>query len=179
MPDGAASNRLNEWVLATAPGAVAYARSLLRDPHDAEDIVQDCYLRLLAKAHAYDLPRDGMKLLLASISNASINLRTRHKPTFGFFRSDDGTLDDPQDRTAIPPEDVVIGNELNGAMAGALKQLPPQQRAAVELKAMGYSQNEIAEMLNTTQSNAGVLIHRARQALEVLLAKFLQGEAAP
>jgi len=177
VPDGAASNQLDEWLLASAPRAVAYARSLLRNPHDAEDIVQDCYLRLLAKSNAYDLPRDGMKLLLAAITNASINLRTRRKPMFGFFRSDDDATEEPEDRTAVAPEEATVGLELNEALAVALGQLPKHQRAAVELKALGYSQNEIAEMVGVTPTNAGVLIHRGRQALEVLLAKFLQVES--
>jgi RNA polymerase sigma-70 factor (ECF subfamily) len=177
VPDGAASNELDSWVLATAPRAVAYARSLLRNPHDAEDIVQDCYLRLLAKADAYDLPQDGLKLLLASVTNASINLRTRRKPMFGFFRSDDDTTEEPEDAAAIAPVEISAGMELNEALAAALGHLPKPQRAAVELKALGYSQNEIAEMLGLTQTNAGVLIHRGRKALEVLLAKFLPVES--
>jgi RNA polymerase sigma factor (sigma-70 family) len=177
VPDGAASNELDGWVLATAPRAVAYARSLLRNPHDAEDIVQDCYMRLLAKANVYDLPRDGLKLLLAAVTNASINLRTRRKPMFGFFRSDDDAMEEPEDATAIAPMEVSAGVELNEAFTAALGQLPKQQRAAVQLKALGYSQNEIAGMLNVTTTNAGVLIHRGRQALEVLLAKFLQVES--
>ena len=55
--------------------------------------------------------------------------------------------------------------------------LPTQQRAAVELKAFGYSQQEIAEMLGITTSNAGVLVHRARQTLAQYLAPYLAGEA--
>ena len=64
MAGGQPSDELDAWVLATAPRAVAYARSLLRNPDDADDIVQDCYCRLIAKATVYDLPRDGFKILL-------------------------------------------------------------------------------------------------------------------
>ena len=49
---------LDAWVLSTAPDAVAYAVSLLRDRAAAEDVVQDCYCRLLQKADVYDLPRE-------------------------------------------------------------------------------------------------------------------------
>ena len=41
---------LDAWVLATAAEAVAYAASLLRDRAAAEDVVQDCYCRLIEKA---------------------------------------------------------------------------------------------------------------------------------
>src|SRR5439155_26473074 len=46
----AAPGNLDAWVLATAPRAVAYAAALLRDAVLAEDVVQDCYCRLLQKA---------------------------------------------------------------------------------------------------------------------------------
>lgn len=170
---------LDEWVRATAPRAVAYARTLLRNPHDAEEIVQDCYGRLIAKADVYDLPRDGMKLLLTSISNACLNLKSRRRTFFRLVRSDDDeTFDDPPDRSTAKPEETASGNELAAAVAIALRKLPVQQRAAIELKSLGHSQQEIGEILNVTSNNAGVLVHRARQALAEMLAPFLEREDA-
>src|SRR5262245_9280357 len=71
---------LDALILATAPRAVAYAASLLRDAVLAEDVVQDCYCRLLQKAGEYDLPRDGAKLLFRAVTNACINHTTRRRP---------------------------------------------------------------------------------------------------
>src|SRR3954469_13181264 len=56
------------WVLATLPRAVAYAASLLRDRALAEDVVHDCYVRLLRKSETYDLPRDGTRILFRAIT---------------------------------------------------------------------------------------------------------------
>ena len=64
-------------------------------------------------------------------------------------------------------------------MADGLARLPPQQRAAVELKSYGYSQHEIAEILHVSPSNAGVLVHRGRQALAAYLTPFLAQETEP
>jgi RNA polymerase sigma-70 factor (ECF subfamily) len=163
---------LDAWVLATAPRATAYARSLVRDPDRADDLVQECYCRLLAKAGVYDLPRDGLKLLLTAITNAGINAATRRRPTFRLTRDDD-TPDDPPDPAAAPPDATAAANELSAAVTAALAELPPNQRAAVELKGMGYSQQEIGEVLGVSTSNAGVLIHRGRQAMAEKLAPFL------
>jgi len=176
---GEPSERLDAWVLATAPRAVAYARSLLRHPQDAEDVVQDCYCRLLARADSYDLPRDGQKLLLKAITNACINLRTRRKPFSRLIRNDEHGQEqviDPNDPQVISPEQQAMHGELSMAVAEALQQLPPLQRAAVELKSLGHTQQEIAEILQVTPSNAGVLVHRARHALAVSLAGFLAPE---
>lgn len=174
MAGGRAADDLDAWVLETAPRATAYARSLLRDADAADDVVQDCYCRLLAKAGVYDLPRDGLKLLLTAVTNACINRTTRRKPTYRLAGGgDDSPADDPPDAAAVPPDLAAATNELRAALAAALGTLPPPQRAAVELKSLGYSQQEVAEMLGVSTSNAGVLIHRGRQALAKQLAQHL------
>jgi RNA polymerase sigma factor (sigma-70 family) len=172
---------LDAWVLATAPHAVAYARSLLRDSNEADDIVQDCYCRLLAKAQVYNLPRDGLQLLLRAITNASINARVRRKPLLRLVRTDERGeetgSEDPPDRSAVAPELNLMHQELRDAVAAGLLTLPPQQRAALELKSIGHTQQEIGDILGITPVNAGVLVYRARQALAAYLAPFLGGEA--
>ena len=55
-------------------------------------------------------------------------------------------------------------HELEDAVAAELDRLTLAQRGALELKSLGYSLDEIAEALGTSSSNAGVLVHRARQA---------------
>ena len=172
---------LDDWVRVTAPRAVAYARSLLRNPHDAEEIVQDCYGRLLAKAGVYDLPRDGLKILLTAISNACLNLTSRRRKFLRLIRKEEieETVDDPPDHTARSPVEFACGNELAEAVAVALRKLTPQQRAAIELKSLGYSQQDIGEILKVTSNNAGVLVHRARSALAEMLAPYLERESVP
>ena len=66
-------------MLATLPRALAFATSLLRDRALAEDVVHDCYVRLLQKADTYDLPRDGTKLLFKAITNACIDRNYRDR----------------------------------------------------------------------------------------------------
>jgi len=163
--------------LATAPRAVAYAASLLRDAGRAEDVVQDCYCRLLQKATNYDLPRDGVKLLFRAITNACINLATRERPVLSLDTAgrggEDGPRYAPADRSALQPERVLMYRELQQAVDEGLALLPLTQRAALQLKSLGHTQQEIAELLEVSVSNAGVLIHRARQTLAAHLAPFL------
>jgi RNA polymerase sigma-70 factor, ECF subfamily len=167
---------LDAWVLETAPRAVAYAASLLRDRHRAEDVVQDCYCRLLAKAGAYDLLRDGQKLLFRSITNACINATTRGRRTLSLQalgQGSDGGAWEWIDDSAASPDERMVHSELEAAVGEALAKVPVQHRAALELKSLGHSQQEIAEMLGVTASNAGVLVHRARQMMAELLKPML------
>jgi DNA-directed RNA polymerase specialized sigma24 family protein len=69
------------WTLATLPRALAYATSLLSDRTLAEDVVHDCYIRLLEKADSYNLPRDGTKLLYKAIMHACIVLIRKGSPS--------------------------------------------------------------------------------------------------
>lgn len=172
--------RFEAWIVAVAPRAVAYARSLVRDPTRAEDVVQECFYRLLRKASDYDLERDGTKLLFTAISNLCINQATREKALLSLDSAtdpDDGPLPVP-DRTALRPDEIAQSRELEEVVRQALQTLPPLQRAAVELRALGMSKDEIGEALGVSATNAGVLVYRGRQALARELGSAL-GNPAP
>ena len=163
------------WVLSTLPRAVAYAAGLLRDRASAEDIVHDCYCRLLRKADVYDLPRDGTRLLFRAITNACIDASRGRGPVGSYdqWEDDAGRSVEFADRSAAEPWRQLEHRELQEAIGRGLDELPPTQRAAIELKSMGHSLQEIAEALGVTPSHAGVLIHRGRQALARRIGKYI------
>jgi RNA polymerase sigma-70 factor (ECF subfamily) len=164
------ADELEAWVLATAPRAVAYATSLLANRAAAEDVVQECYYRLL-RAGRYDLGRDGVKLLFRAITNACINITERRG------RVQEGSaLDEAAAPAADQPEKSAMNRELEDAVGNGLARLPVQQRAALELRILGHSQQEIADTLAVTPNHAGVLIHRARQAMTDYLVPYIGGE---
>ena len=163
---------LDTWVRSTLAGAVAYARSLLRDPATAEDVVHDCVCRLLRRADVYDLPNDGTKLLYRAITNACINDTQRARPVGSLDRDELGDrLTDG--RTAGPLEEAAA-SELEAALNRGMARLSVMQRAALELKALGHTLEDIADTLGLSNTNAGVLIHRARKALATELAVYLR-----
>src|SRR5262249_19217574 len=97
--------------------------------------------------------------------------RDRRHLSLGTDPDADGAPEPADPRAADPPS-AVTHRELAAAVDDGLATLPPAQRAAVELKALGYSLQEIADALGVTANNAGVLIHRGRQALARFLARF-------
>jgi RNA polymerase sigma-70 factor, ECF subfamily len=175
-PDEAGgSGDADAWVLSTLPRAVAYAAGLLRDRASAEDVVHDCYCRLLRKADVYDLPRDGTRLLFRAITNACIDVSRGRGPVESYdqWKDDAGRSVEFADRSAAEPWRQLEHRELQEAIGRGLDELPLTQRAAIELKSMGHSLQEIAEALGVTPSHAGVLIHRGRQALARRIGKFI------
>ena len=167
---------LEAWILSAAPRAIAYARSLTRRPEDAEDLVHDVICRLLVHCE-YDLLKDGDKLLFRSITNACINQHVRAHETASLdAECGDGgaTLLDSLGGAAPGPVQLAISSELAAAIDRELKNLPPLQRVAVELKSIDKSLKEIADILGLSPGNAGVLICRGRKMLAQRLAPYIQ-----
>lgn len=170
----ATRDELEEWARRVVPRALAYARSLTHDPSRAEDLVQECLYRLLRRADRYDLLADGVKLLFRAISNLAINQATRDRSLASLDAvGDDERRFDVEDRLAVLPEHELAGRELQEALDIALAQLPALQRAALELRALGQGKSEIADVLQISESHAGVLVFRARQALATALGPIL------
>lgn len=173
-----ADQKLEEWLLDVIPRAVAYARTLVNPPPTAEELVQDVLCRLL-EHEEYDLLADGEKLLFRSVTNACINAVTRRRQLLSL--DDDGHDGEPlysclSSACGEDPAEVTASREMLEEVERGLMELPETQRAAVELKAMGNSLKQIAEVLDVSASNAGVLVHRGRKALKERLGAKLPGE---
>jgi len=176
----AARDDLDAWVLATWSPAVGYAASLLRDRSEAEDVVHDCYCNLLRKADVYDLPADGRKLLFRAVTHACIKRNTRRRPAQSLDSAGPDTDGRPApvaDPAAADPAATIITRELAGVIAAGLARLPANQQAALQLKCLDHSLEEIAAALQVSLTNAGVLVHRARQALAAHLARYTKENA--
>jgi RNA polymerase sigma-70 factor (ECF subfamily) len=132
-----------------------YVRSIVRDDHEAEDITQIVFAKLITVLVKYDqraVPFFGWLLRLAH--NVAIDhLRTRRaSPVEEVFGADDSC-----DETA---------SDLSWALSSALATLPVEQRDVVLMRhLMGYSPGEIADRLGRTESSVHGLHHRGRRAL--------------
>ncbi len=140
--------------------------------------MQDVLCRLLEHTE-YDLLKDGEKLVFRSVTNACINETVRRREVLSLDREDaDGAAlyEDVPSVAAGDPAEVAASRDLLRAVGRELKALPPMQRAAVELKAMGQTLQEVAEGLGVSPQNAAVLVHRGRKALKARLGALLPGE---
>ena len=125
----------------------------------------------------YDLPRDGTKLLFKAVANACINWVERRPPLVSIdaaVQAHGGGSDVLADRSTASPESRAMCRELEDAIAAALAELPAIQRAVVELRSLGHSLVEVADMLELSHTNARVLLHRARQSLAIRLRSLIE-----
>jgi RNA polymerase sigma-70 factor (ECF subfamily) len=172
-----ADDQLGAWIAGTVQRALAYAVTLVRNQTEAEDIVHDCYIRLLARSDHYDLASDGTKLLFRSITNACINWTQRRPPLVSLEAAEQGRGADRlslADKADAGPEHRAICGELEAAVSEALAELPVSQRAIVELRSLGHSLVEVADILEISHANARVMLHRARRTLATRLRPFVE-----
>jgi RNA polymerase sigma-70 factor (ECF subfamily) len=143
-----------------------YVRSIVHNDHDAEDVTQHVFAKLMTVVVKYDeraVPFLGWLLRLAH--NAAIDhLRARRAVPAGEVfganeRADDATLDRSR------------------SLMEALATLPEEQRAVVLLRhVVGLTPGEIAVTLGRTESSVHGLHHRGRCTLQAELASR---ESAP
>jgi RNA polymerase sigma-70 factor (ECF subfamily) len=78
------------------------------------------------------------------------------------------------------PDDVavegsVLAAEVRGELRAAVEALPERQRTVLTLRdVLGHSSDEVCQMLEISQGNQRVLLHRARTAVRAGLASYLE-----
>ncbi len=142
------------------------ARSVLRDENEAEDVVQETYLR------AYEaLPRfEGRAQFSTWISRIAFHealarLRRRNRTELVDF-ADSERIDMHPHSTELPAEQLASAKELAALLTLAVDRLPIDLRTAFTLRLVeGLDTNETAASLDLTPANVKVRVHRARAML--------------
>jgi RNA polymerase sigma-70 factor (ECF subfamily) len=146
-----------------AYGRVAYglAYRVLGQAGDAEDIVQESFLSLWRQADRLDAKRGSVRsLLLTIVHRRSIDVLRRRSGRI------ERALDEAQPIASGAPDPIEFATqaEERERIQGALKELPAEQRNAIELTYFGGL--TIAEMAEQEQIPLGTAKSRLRLALE-------------
>jgi len=149
---------------------LGYARTLLGGSHhDAEECVQDAFVRALRSLLAHPEREISLKAWLYTIvRNACLDrLRGRaSRPTVGL----EDLAPVLSDRTG-DPQDVLAGREELREVVGHLRALPERQRVAlVQHELEGRSHAQLARTLGVSEGASKALVHRARQGVHAAAA---------
>ena len=143
------------------------AHSILRNRAEAEDVVQDAFVRVLE--HAKKLPsiRDQRVWLVRIAWNLAIDRRRRIRP---------GQMDDQfaaalVSRT-LPADEAFAEATQIAAVLREIERLPARERNALLLSAIeDLSIPELSAVLSSTESAVRALLFRARTRLRERLEK--------
>ncbi len=150
---------------------VAY--SVLRNHHDAEDVTQETFVRVLRyrrKLAGVRHPRTW----LARIAFRAALERKRKAGTVS-FQDLDGTA--PQVRSqARPADEALLGREMSGQVEKLIAALPAKLRDPLTLSALEEMlPAEVAEVLGINEAAVRSRLFRARKILREKLSEVLEG----
>jgi len=145
--------------------ATRIARRLLGNVEDAEDLVQEAFMRALDRLGSFDSTRAFGPWFYKLLINAGINARKARA-----LRAAEPERGDAPSRGASPLE-FTERHEIRERFAAALAALPPRQRLVVSMVEVdGLSTTEIAESLGISPETVRWHHHQARQSLRAMLA---------
>jgi RNA polymerase sigma-70 factor, ECF subfamily len=141
------------------------AYRMLNDRTEAEDAAQETFLRAYTNLDRYDSERPFRTWLLSITSNHCIDRLRKRRLTW--LSIEEPLPPHPSlNSDEVEPEDAAIMNERDVLIQHLLAELSPEYRAAVVLRYWyDLSYEEIAEMLDTTESAIKSRLFRARQSL--------------
>ena len=144
------SERFREIVLPHLADAMALARWLTGNHHDAEDVVQDACLRALAGIDSY-AGRGARPWLLAIVRNACFAWLAKNRPKSLVLAGDMADVDDlagVSDQTGATPEAELLRRADAALVHMALETLPLPFREVLVMRDINeLSYKEIATML--------------------------------
>lgn len=79
----------------------------------------------------------------------------------------------PPDRRAPKPLDVIIGQEVEAAVAECMGTLPPQEAAVMKMRTDGSSSKEIAQALGVKVERVHTLYFQAKQKMNLCVERKL------
>jgi RNA polymerase sigma-70 factor, ECF subfamily len=174
--DPALRERFERDVLPLLPSLYAAALRMTRNPADAEDVVQDTYLRAYRGFGGFQEGTNLKAWLYRILTNSYIN-------TYRKKQREPQTVEGPEDidewylydrlggrNVELSAETEVLDRIPDQAVKDALESLPENFRLPVLLADVeGFSYKEIADIMDTPIGTVMSRLHRGRKALQKAL----------
>ena len=141
--------------------AIAYR--MLGSVHDAEDIVQEAYLRWAVLDH--EMVENPQALLCTMVTRMSIDvLRSARKQREHYVGE---WLPEPLAEAPLASDNVALAESLSVAFLLMLERLNPIERAALLLReAFDYAYADIAVVLEKSEDNCRQIVRRAKARVQ-------------
>jgi RNA polymerase sigma-70 factor, ECF subfamily len=165
------------------------ARTFVRTSSAADEVVQETWLAVVRGLDDFE-GRSSLRTWIFSIlvnRARTYAVRDARSVPFSALESDDGPTVDPAafgadgrwssapPRLDGDPETGLLAAELREHLLQAVDTLPPAQRAVITLRDLvGVSPEEVCELLELSDGNQRVLLHRARARVRTALTPLVE-----
>ncbi|MDP3086981.1 MAG: sigma-70 family RNA polymerase sigma factor [Methylotenera sp.] len=177
------TQNVNDWLSEHGDYLYRFALARLRDPHQAEDAVQETMLAAI-KSNSFEGDSSARTWLTGILKHKIIDLQRkqiREQPLSDLMDLDDADssmddffgkagrwLDKPQPLDM--PENVLQQKQFLVTLSGCLDKLPTQLATIFMMRDVHETDNEnICKELEITATNAWVMLYRARMGLRKCL----------
>jgi RNA polymerase sigma-70 factor, ECF subfamily len=155
------------------------ARAILRDDAEAEDVMQDAYVRAYQNLASFEgRAKFATWLTRIAVHEALARLRKRQRFQAVDISGDSSPVMNLAVSRERNPEQQTYGREVGGLLEKAVLSLSEDYRLVFTMRDIeGLSTEETATCLELTQDNVKVRLHRAHAALRKQLYRSI-GDAA-
>lgn len=143
-----------------------YARRFLLDPDDAQDIVQDVFVKAYENLQGFDVSRRFSPWIYRIAHNEFVNDLAKKKARRTFFTIDFDTLF-PHLQAAEKSDSAALERDVRETLEKHLAQVDPKYREPLILYYLeGMDYQAIADVLHIPVSTVGVRLLRGRTLLQ-------------
>ena len=161
-----------EFYKLTSPKAYFIALKITQNEHDAEDILQESYIKALEKIAEIDASQNVTSWFLKIVSNKSKDLlKSKNRIV---FESEEETIFEeiPEEKTEFCPEENLNQEELRLEVMAAIDELTAEKRACIMMMYFGdMSVKEIAESIEVPETTVKNRLYTARKELKTKFEK--------
>ncbi len=156
-----------EFYKLTSSKAYFIALKITQNEHDAEDILQESYIKALEKINEIDTSQNISSWFLKIVANKSKDF-LKGKNHLVFEGEEETVFDEiPEDKIEFSPEENLNQEELRLEIMAAIDELTAEKRACIMMMYFGdMSVKEIAESIDVPESTVKNRLYTARKDLK-------------
>jgi RNA polymerase sigma factor (sigma-70 family) len=161
---------------------VSQARRITRDEAEANEVVQEAFLKFMLAAPELDSPDRAIAYLRTSVTNLSLNVIRARGARPNLVAIDAETTQERLNEIAsenhVDLDTTIAAAEDAAIIREALSRLTSDQRTALVMWEMeGRTTEEIANALNTSPANVRHILVRARKSMVRVLEEWVVDES--
>jgi|SRR5690349_746899 len=171
---------------------VRLARRFVSSQAVAEDVAQEAWVGVLRGIGSFEgrsSLRTWIYRILANTAKTRARREARSVPFAALSGPGEEAAVDPDrflpagnwasapDQWSDLPEQRLLGDELRRVVDEAIEQLPANQATVIRLRDVeGFESSEVRDLLDLSEVNQRVLLHRARSRVRAALERYLEGD---